>query len=216
MSFGSGPNSRARGIAALLVLAAAMVLGPSLPATAYNPVGAKDYANTYALSRNLSYPNFAGTDCANFVSQAVHAGGYSFVGSSNPSSLYEWWIHGNWYGTWDYATTWSVAPRLRYFFIYDVPGGISYGTAPGSSTNYWTPDQIVTGDVLFYDWGQGEGISHTAIQVGWGDDPNSTINGNFVDAHATDRYHAFWSLRPYNKYFAQTTVYFMHIAANNY
>ncbi len=197
----------------LLVAGTGILAAPS--AVAYDPVGAKNYANSWAVSRNsYYYPSFS-ADCANFVSQSVHAGGYSFVGGDSETSLYQWWIRKTIWG-FDYATTWSVAPRLRLFFMYDIPGGISSGTAPGTSTNYWTPDAVVTGDVLFYDWGQGEGISHTSIQVGWGDDPGSSYNGNYIDQHVTDRYHAFWSLRPYNKYYASTTVYFMHIAANNY
>jgi hypothetical protein len=75
---------------------------------------------------------------------------------------------------------------------------------------------MVTGDVLFYDWGDGAGISHSAIQVGIGLDSASGFSGNYVDYHTTDSYHHFWSLLPYNSRWASTTIYFMHISANNH
>jgi hypothetical protein len=132
------------------------------------------------LSRNSYYPDFGGTDCTNFVSQALHAGGFSHVGGTSETSLYQWWIRRNSWGTFDYATTWSVAWRLRQFLINDAPGGTSEGTAPGKSTNPYTPASVVTGDVLFYDWGQGEGISHASIQVGIGRDPAFGYYGDYM------------------------------------
>lgn len=116
---------------------------------------------------------------------------------------------------WRYTNSWTVASAYRSFLIEDYPGGYPEGSASGSSTNPYTPDSVVTGDVLFYDWGTGEGISHASIQVGIGTDPNSGYYGNLVDEHTSNRKHAFWSLYPYNLNAATTTIYFMHIASSN-
>ena len=69
---------------------------------------------------------------------------------------------------------------------------------------------MVTGDVLFFNWGQGEGLSHAVIQVGIGTDPNLYPNqvwyGNYIDEHTNNRKHAFWSLKPYNADWKTTTT----------
>ena len=184
------------------------------PASAYDKYGAANYADTYALSSNSSYPSFS-DDCTNFVSQALNGGGYSFVGYPNSTTDdHNWWIAPN-YWWWDYTHSWSVAADLHTFLQLDYPGGWSEGTAPGSSTSYWDPSAMTSGDVLFYDWGGGDGISHAARQVGYGTDPNSGWTGNYVDEHTSNRKHAFWSLKPYNSKWATTTIYFTHIGPNN-
>lgn len=205
--------------AAVACLVAMGIMAPT--ADAYDKYRAANYADWWAGSRNGAYPSFGsfpywGSDCTNFVSQAMYDGGFSMVGGGSETSPWEWWIRPNNWGRYDFSHSWSVAADLRQFLIYHYPGGYSQGTAPGSSTNYWTPDAVTTGDLLFYDWGRGEGISHVGMQVGYGTDPDMGWNGNFTDQHQTDRRHAFWSLRPYNNDWPSTTIYFMHIAANNY
>ncbi len=202
-------------------LAASAVCVTAGPAAAYSGTTASAYADKYATSPNSSlYPVF-GSDCTNFVSQAVHAGGYPFRNPyQSTTSVTNWWIYSNQLHTeFSWSQTWSVAVSYHNFLVDDYPGGIPEGTASGSSTAYWDPNAVTEGDVLFYDWGQGEGISHAAIQVGYGTDPNLYPNqvwdGNYVDEHTSNRYHAFWSLKPYNAYYATTTIYFMHIDAAN-
>jgi putative amidase-like protein len=202
------------GIASLL-LSTAMVAFTTTPALAFSGSSAASYADAWALGRNSNYPSF-GADCANFVSQALHQGGFSYIGvngSTTDDTL--WWV------SWDpntgfhWSHSWSVAQDQFYFLNATYPGGWQEGTAPGSASNYWTPDAVVTGDVLYYDWNSDGLLDHESIQVGWGTDPNSKWNGNYVDQHVTDRYHAFWSLRPYNSQWASTTIHFMHIDSRN-
>lgn len=217
------PGSRSkRRIAAALTaaLTASMVSATAAPALAYSGSGAASYADQYALHPNTpSYPVFGG-DCTNFVSQAAHlGGGYPFRGAyTNGSSDKVWWSSGSGptSSTFSWSNSWAAADGYYRFLLADQPGGHPGGTAPGSSTDYWTPDSEATGDVLFYDWGQGEGVSHAAMQVGYGTDPSSPAwKGNYVDYHTTNRYHAFWSLKPYNANWATTTIYFVHIDAAN-
>ena len=202
------------------VLTATMMSATAGPALAYSGSGAASYADQYALHPNTpAYPVFS-ADCTNFVSQAAHAGGgYPFRGAySNASSDKVWWIRGSGSSNDDFSwsNSWAAAYGFYSFLLADQPGGHPEGTAPGSSTNYWTPDQVTSGDVLFYDWGQGEGVSHAAMQVGYGADPNRAgWQGNYIDQHTTNRYHAFWSLKPYNAAWATTTIYFMHIDPAN-
>ena len=50
----------------------------------YNPSAAVEYSNKYCSHYNSAYNNYAGQggDCANFVSQCLKAGGFSFSGCS--------------------------------------------------------------------------------------------------------------------------------------
>lgn len=205
-------------LACLAVTIPGTVAGAS-EANAYNGPNAAKYADADAITGNRAFPTF-GNDCTNFVSQAVHAGGFSYVGGTSETSGSQWWIRHDinalGVGVWNYSHTWSVANDYRNFLILRYPGGIDEGWAHGSSTANYTPNSMVTGDVLFYDWGQGEGVSHAAIQVGIGTDPGSGWVGNYVDQHSTNRRHAFWSLKPYNVHWSTTTVRFEHIATNNY
>ncbi|MEU1663775.1 amidase domain-containing protein [Streptomyces sparsogenes] len=213
-------RSKRRALAALTAALTAVALSSMSPALAYSGSGAAAYADKYALSPNTpAYPVF-GADCTNFVSQAVHVGGgYPFRGAyTNESSEKVWWSRGSGptKDTFSWSASWVGAYEFYRFLLADQPGGHPKGTAPGSSTDYWTPDSVVTGDVLFYDWGQGEGVSHAAMQVGYGADANKPEwKGNYVDYHTTNRYHAFWSLKPYNAAWATTTIYFMNIDPAN-
>ena len=205
---------------ALLAALTALLATLASPANAYDKNLATEYASTWWNKRNASYPAFGsllhrGSDCANFVSQALHAGGYSFKGAPSSTLANQWWIRPNslWY---DYSPSWAVSRDLRTFLLYDIPGGISAGTAPGYAAYFWDPPEMSNGDVLIYDWGKGEGLSHSALQTGYGTDPDSLWQGNFVDQHSNDRHHAFWSLMPYNANWATTTIYFVHVSPNNY
>jgi Putative amidase domain len=179
------------------------------PAFAYNPTAAAQYADQWSSNneqlRNPMYRSFT-DDCTNFVSQALHAGGFPYTGSSE--THYQSWYynsHGN-------SFTWSVAPDLLNFLYYDYPGGYPVAYRSPYQSNY-SGGQI--GDVIFYDWGYGEGVSHTSIQVAVGTDPNSLWYGDLVDQHITDRKHAIWSLRPYNGNAATTYMTVVHVDAGN-
>jgi hypothetical protein len=56
---------------------------------------------------------------------------------------------------------------------------------PPICSSQW-PLTVVRGDALFYDWGQGLGSSHTAMQVGWGTDQYGCYE-NWVDEHTSNR-----------------------------
>jgi hypothetical protein len=214
---------RRRRLPLIALLTAACLAATAGPASAYSGSGAAKYADTWATSDNYpTYPIFS-SDCTNFVSQAVHAGGYPFRNEAGTGTD-SWWIirSGPTKDTgyvWGYNNSWVNVVDYYNFLIADNPGGFPEGSAPGSSTNYYTPNSVVTGDVLFYDWGQGQGMSHATIQVGIGDDPNQLPNqvwyGNYVDEHTNNRYHAFWSLKPYNAWWSTTTIYFMHVSSGN-
>jgi putative amidase-like protein len=220
----SNRKLRRRRVSLVALLAAGCLAASAGPASAYSGTGAASYADQWATSNNSpSFPVFS-SDCTNFVSQAAWDGGNYPNRNYGGNGTDSWWYGGGtrsntgqW--TYYYSTSWVNVVAYYNFLIADIPGGIYEGSAPGSSTNYYTPNSVVTGDVLFYNWGQGEGMSHAAMQVGIGTDPNLYPNqvwyGNYIDEHTSNRYHAFWSLKPYNAYWSTTTIYFMHISSSN-
>ena len=54
-------------------------------ALSYDAQAAVNYANTYCRNYNRNYASYknSGGDCANFVSQCMHAGGIDFSGCQN-------------------------------------------------------------------------------------------------------------------------------------
>lgn len=213
-----------RRISLITLLAAGCLAVNAGPARAYSGSGAASYADTWANSYNSpTFPEFS-ADCTNFVSQAMWEGGNFAEVNNGQSGTDSWWYDGYTTSntgarTYSYSASWISVVNLYNFLMADTPGGIPEGTAAGSATNYYTPDSMVTGDLLSYDWGQGEGMSHFAIQVGIGDDPNLEPDqvwyGNYVDYHTNPARHHFWSLKPYNANWATTTIYFTHIDAGN-
>ena len=67
------------------IIALLLLLGLAL---SYNPDAAVTYARKYCKNYNPNYPSYrnSGGDCANFVSQCLIAGGFSFSGCDNVKS----------------------------------------------------------------------------------------------------------------------------------
>jgi len=214
--------------ALVLALSTIVMIGvvPASPALAYDGQGASNYAEYWWNQRNSNYPSYS-QDCANFVSQALHSGGgFSYVNRL----AYAQDDH-NWWAWWSLRTGFRVSnsfvrvQNLYNFLLWHYPGGYPYGSAHTFEEQVYpyTPDAIVGGDVLFYDFdGTGLANGHAALQVttidweDWSPDMrNGQLYGNLVNTHTTDRHHAFWSLFSYNSRWPTTTVYFMHIAESN-
>lgn len=159
---------------------------PTIPAVAVAPAykaklsfdraAAKAYADRYALSYNPTYTSFS-SDCADFGSQVMFAGGYPQFGSTYASG---WWYDkggtsapGNdtyshaWIAVMNQQGAWDV----KYT---DVVSSIS---------------DAAMGDFVYYDW-TGDGTwDHVAELVG-----TNSAGQKIVDAHTTDHYHVYWKL----------------------
>lgn len=87
--------------------------------SSYNASDAKDYALKYYKNYNSDYPDWTneGGDCANFVSQCLHAGGNPMRGTSGSSSEAEDWS--NWFSSGTtrnvkkVSSTWRGAAAFR-------------------------------------------------------------------------------------------------------
>lgn len=212
---------RAWSIKLLFIISCCCMLVPSFGGTAfaYTRGNAVNYADRWALSRNsASYPSWS-VDCTDFVSQALVAGGYPQYGTnSSVTDDHYWW--GYWL-LWDFnhSHSWAVAPDHYNFQMWHYPGGWLEAVVNSSDSAYWGAyDNVnmIGGDVLFFDWGKGEGMSHAAFQV-WPGYSQYTSNwyGDLSDQHTTDRYHVSWSHIEVNADWPTTTIYEVHIDDRN-
>ncbi|HVX70415.1 MAG TPA: amidase domain-containing protein [Mycobacteriales bacterium] len=205
-----------RKAALVSLVAMAAVCPPVVPSaqavTGYAPANAAAYADKWAKNANTGTYIAYSDDCTNFVSQALKAGGYKQVGSFSASgwpdtSTAHWWVYlPSAPSPIQYnSNTWSVATELRNFLLHTGKPPIKpVGSVPGSTTRQLSG--IKQGDLLWYDWNN-TGVSHVTIQVGNGTDPDKGYVGNYIDEHTSNRYHAFWSLYPYNSQWKTTKIY---------
>lgn len=153
----------------------------------YNRSNAVYYANLYSCNppyqcRNSAYTSIS-NDCTSFVSQILRYGGVAIDSAWKP-----------------YTFDWvNVAGLELMVYERNMSPGYQLQDKTGNFNN------AVPGDGLVYDWGKGDGVSHRALEVGYGVGPSlyGSRNGDWLDQHSTDRYHAPWN---YGYLYPGTTV----------
>jgi Putative amidase domain len=173
----TGPNERSR---ATTPAATAPVAGSAEPAyvaqLSFDRAAAKTYADHYALSYNPTYASFS-SDCADFGSQVMYAGGYPQFGSTYASG---WWYDKN--GT--------SAPNNDTYSHAWIAVANQQGAWNVRYTDFVSSiSDVTTGDFIYYDW-TGDGTwDHVAELVG-----TNSAGQKVVDAHTTDHYHTYWKM----------------------
>lgn len=122
------------------------------------------YAEACALNPNPNWP-YLEADCANFTSQARNYAGMD----ANCIDRSNWYVVKNMNGVWIWGFPWTVAADFQNYFInraggYYWNGGTYSFNASLGAYPYNTNTSINNGDLLSFDWGQGEGTSHSAIE----------------------------------------------------
>lgn len=117
------------------------------------------YAEACALNPNPNWP-YLEADCANFTSQARNYAGMD----ANCIDRSNWYVVKNMNGAWIWGFPWTVAADFRNYFInraggYYWNGGTYSFNASLGAYPYNTNTSINNGDLLSFDWGQGEGTS---------------------------------------------------------
>jgi Putative amidase domain len=121
---------------------------PAIPNSQYN----RTAAIAWALA-NAKDPQAYGAMCTWFVSNALWAGGFP------KSSL--WTNQGKYYSAPGTKDAWRVQDFLSYFQAHfsttltNITADFKTNAVP----------QAAPGDIILYDWGQGEGISHATFVV---------------------------------------------------
>lgn len=180
-----------------LLLSTLLVLLVPCSVLAYSGADAIAYADKWALGRNPAYRE-ADSDCTNFVSQCLKAGGF-------PET--DGWYY-NWY--YDYSDSWFGADSLKNYlkYTYGATQLVSKWTVNGAlgSYAYVNDSSNLVGngkEVIFYDWDGNGVMNHAAFCVGTGYDseeaiPSRLYFGDLVDAHTSDHYRTLWHLEKYN------------------
>lgn len=139
----------------------------------YNRLKAVQYAETWWNSHNPAYKNFD-VNCTNYISQCLHAGGAPMRGYPNRGK--GWWMQSN---NWSYS--WTVANAMRWY----LPGS----NAGLQSKEVSSPQELLLGDVICYDF-EGDGrFDHTTIVTSKDSDGMPLVNAN--TANSRMRYWAY-------------------------
>lgn len=134
--------------------ATALPLGASLiepgaaveKAASVNRTAVANYALKYWSSYNSSYRTFSPTDCTNFVSQSVRAGGWTDVSGFYRDTRYWWYNFFNQTWTWVNAHNWGV-------FTYNRP----------RATMASYVSDLRVGDILEADFNADGTIDHAMV-----------------------------------------------------
>lgn len=179
--------------------------GTTTTSTGYNGAAAAAYADTYWSSYNRSYPSFAnsGGDCTNFVSQALYNGGILQRSGPAYSGDAAWYMYKTGRNAWAWSTTWINAQHNNNFILGSLAGATVVATYVGVAPGQTVPSNASQGDIVLYDWTNNGVYDHEAIIA--------TADGQTVDAHTNNRYHAYWTLAQYNSSWATTRIVVLHI-----
>jgi len=165
----------------------------------YNRNAAASYADSYvnpSAHGGTNYPDYYNSayyktqpnDCANFVSQSMHAGGAPYIGwrIHNSSS---WWYDNN--GTYPNQTNDDDWPLTWVNVDYQYPFMLNhFGTEiPISDVNI---GGLLKGDIVYYDWDAQNGVNHVAVVAYTYIDYSSGTYAVLVDCHNYDYYHVRW------------------------
>lgn len=193
-------------IAATLAVALQLVFATS--AAAYTRSTATAYAESWWSTYNTFWVRYD-NDCANFVSQAIFAGGVPM----NYSQANPWYAE---YGAGHaYSQSWRLVSYNRGFFLNDThPGGYIVNAYYGKPT---AATSGVAGDIVYYGW-RGDRYfdtdPHESIIVvtnGWA--TSYSDYGALVDAHTTARHKEYWTLYRFNARWPSTYIEVLHFRA---
>lgn len=136
-----------------------------------------DYANRYWKYYNDYYRTYD-NDCTNFISQAMHAAGWTMVGSEYGRADTRRWNYG--YYSWTTSYTWAGAHNWWWY--------AHRSGRTSSRDNVW---KMWQGDVLQLDYGRDRHLDHSMIVV-------SRSPGN-SQTYATELYLNYHSVNTYKR-----------------
>jgi Putative amidase domain len=145
----------------------------------YNRLKAVQYAERWWNSYNPAYKKFQ-NDCTNFISQCLQAGEAPMRGY--PKRDTGWWLqHNNW------SYSWAVANSLRLY--------LSNSTIGLRARQVSSPDELILGDVICYDF-EGDGrFNHNTIVTGKDADGMPLVN-----AHTYNSRMRYWAYEDSSAY----------------
>jgi len=168
----------------LLALCMTMTIIPCNASGLYEDYTAADavqYAGTYWSNYNSDFPAYS-SDCANFVSQCLYAGGMVQTNDWHMREVTVLGLH----IAWDTTNNWTVALDLASYvsdnFAFHHP---NKNSDLGTCGDYRSPfvhylEYIHPGDVVLYQWKTGGYHVALVTQSSW-------LMGTNITQHTTDR-----------------------------
>lgn len=155
----------------------------------YNAERAANYAQTYAKKRNPKYVSYA-SNCTNFVSQALEAGGYKqnnawFCGMV--ASSQKWSVS---------KQNYNYVRKQKWGYLvkkYSMSGNL---TRPGC----FAPG-VSKGGVIYYDWNADGKIDHASFVTFSGQNKSTGKYETLICQNTADRKNDNWNLQKYLKEF---------------
>lgn len=175
---------------------------------AYSRTNSASYAEQWWSTFNTFYKQF-NNDCANFVSQAMFAGGYPMNFSTNNP----WWYQ---YDPPENSQSWSLVAYNLGFFLEDThPGGAIVNSFYGVDKHAISG---VKGDIIYYDWRGDRNFDtdpHESIIVVTSGVATSSPpdTGALVDAHNAARHKEYWTLYDFNARWPYSYIEVLHLNA---
>jgi hypothetical protein len=158
----------------LFLAIGAIMLPQRASAGSYYGSNAAAYALTYCDDYNPAYTSFE-SDCTNFVSQCLLAGGWTETGKYSYSSSSAWYYDGSYYPL--LSQTWIWVENFKQFI--EGSGRVSGPITVNSSSLPW----FQVGDVIIVDWTNNGSWDHAYIVTGLTSNPSDVE----LAAHTTDR-----------------------------
>lgn len=163
-----------------MVLCLSLILGccGSVFAANYDGDEAADYAQEWALSRNSKYYSYS-SDCANFASQSLKAGGLP--------------TDSNWKGAkkrGDNTRAW-INCEAQKLYLANMERGSQVKSYKKAANAPETSGYVSDGRLVYYDWQDNGSIDHVAVGT-----MKDSYGRKYVSAHTTDRLNAIWTLKP--------------------
>jgi len=145
----------------------------------YDRLKAVQYAERWWNTYNPAYKKFE-VDCTNFISQCLHVGGAPMRGYPNRGT--GWWLQNK---NWSYS--WAVANSLKIYL-----GNSKTGLRAKEVSS---PDQLLLGDVICYDF-EGDGrFNHNTIVTG-----KDAYGMPLVNAHTYNSRKRYWAYEDSSAY----------------
>ncbi|MDG5788790.1 amidase domain-containing protein [Evansella sp. AB-P1] len=160
----------------------------------YDRLAVVRYAERWWNDYNPQYHQFE-NDCTNYISQCLHAGGAPMIGQPNRSNGW-WYVNNNW------SYSWSVAHALRWYFS-STERGLQ-------ATEVSSPEQLMKGDVICYDFNGDGRWQHTTIVVEKDEDRMPLVN-----AHTTNSRMRYWAYEDSTAWTPNIKYKFYHILDND-
>ncbi|MBB6671086.1 amidase domain-containing protein [Cohnella nanjingensis] len=171
--------------------------GYGIRAAPYRREAAAAYAEQWWDKPNPAYEEFE-VNCTNYVSQGLFAGGapMNYTGKRESG----WWYRGQSSGKELWSFSWAVANSLQRHL--SLPRGYGLRAVAVNS-----PDQLMLGDVICYDWDGNDQFRHNTIVTAFTPEGMPLVNANTVPSR-----HRYWDYRDSYAWTEQTRYRFYHIA----